>query len=105
MIIDLKTNEGYVYAWCVYQIVNEEGKTDNNGIFVYIEDVWTHENHRGETLVELIAMILTDPYVDQCKYVYWEKRKQNWKLKTYKIERFLKGISYGEKQNARATKA
>lgn len=95
MIIDIRNNEGYVYAWCVYQIVGEDGKTENGGKFVYIEDIWIHKNHRNGTLNELIIMIATDPNIFNCEWVYWEKRKENFKVKTFKIDRFLKGVRHG----------
>lgn len=98
MIIDLKNNDGYVYAWCVYQIVDENGKTKNDGKFIYIEDIWIHPEHRNESLNDLIVRIATDPQIFNCEWFYYEKRKQGFKVKTYRVDRFLKGVrSNGEK--------
>lgn len=101
MIIDLKNDDGYVYAYCVYQIVDENGKTKAGGKYVYVEELWIHKKYRRETLNEVIAMILTDPNILNCTDVYYEKRKRNYKIKQYKIARFLKGVSHGRKKNPR----
>jgi len=97
VIIDLKNDDGYIYAYCVYQIVDENGKTKNGGKYVYIEELWIHEKFRKNTLNDIIAMIATDPNIFNSTDVYWENRKKNYQVKQYKIARFLKGLSYGEK--------
>ncbi len=103
MIIDLKNNEGFIYAYCVYQIVDENGKTKVGGKYVYIEELWIHERYRREVLNELIAMIITDPNISNCEDVYWENRKKNYEVKQYKISRFLKTEKVYGKESTRTS--
>ena len=91
MITVLKNNEGYIYAYAEWRIVDNLGNKNINGDHVYIRNVWIHESRRGISLSALIQQI--DMQVpEHIKKVYWRNSKHDRISKTFNRERFKKGV-------------
>lgn len=95
MIVSLKDENGKIYAYYEWQVVNEYGKWDKRGEYVYIEDAWIHPDYRRkDVLFELIPMITNHFFALNCNFVYWDRKGK--KSKTYLISDWLKGDKNGE---------
>lgn len=96
MIFDLTNNEGYVYAYIVFQVVDKDSKLSKEGEYLFINGFWVHENHRGQTkeiLAHFIRKLFNHEETKNLAWVYWERDKNGkiirfpaWKF----VKRFLK---------------
>lgn len=96
MIFDLKNNQGYVYAYIVFQVVDGENKLSKTGEYLFINGFWVHESHREYTkaiLTHFIQRLFNHEETKNLAWVYWERDKNGkiirfpaWKF----VKRFLK---------------
>jgi len=83
MISVLKNDDGYVTGYIEWEIVNKDGQFENNGKYIYIQNVWIHPQERKtEALRDLAVLINKHPYSQKATHVYWElyKDKDNKKI-------------------------
>ena len=93
MITTLHTNEGYIYAYIVWHIVDDDTRLDDDGKYIYIDDLWIHDNHRGNgVLTEFINNIFYDKRTQQTEFVYWHNNKHKRLSGIVPISRFLKKL-------------
>ena len=98
MISALKNEEGFIYAYCEWWIVNEEGINSNQGNYLYIKDLWIHPKRRLDgTLKNLVWQIDQDE--KNCQFVYWNNLKHNRITPTYDREQFRRMIWAAETQH------
>ena len=102
MISCLKDNNGFIFAYLEWQIVNVMGQFEDNGEYCYIQDYWIHPAWREEhkyILAELSQQINDHKFSKNLKWIYWNREKYNDRLsKLYPKEKFLKGESYGKQE-------
>ena len=97
MIFDLKTREGYVYAYVVWYVVDEAGDFNKDGFNIFIEEMWIHSNYRRKNVMkDLARMIFFDNQSQKTEFVKYKKRKTG-EIKAYLISKFFKlmGVSHG----------
>ena len=69
----IKNEAGFVVAYCEWEIVNADGQFENNGKYIYIQNIWIHDKHRKTSLLrDLAEQIYNHRYTRNSKYVYWE---------------------------------
>lgn len=91
MITRLFNDDGYIYAECEWTLTDKNGTIKNEGEYLYVQDLWIHENHRKKgTLAKLIPLIdKAVPY--DFKYVFWKNLKHGERqTRTYFRENLLK---------------
>ena len=90
MIAILKEND-LVYTYCEYNVVNKFGQFDNQGLFLYIAELWISPKHRGlKSLKSIILEINSDPKTGCTRYVYYNRDKYKKLSKSILKEKFLK---------------
>ena len=90
MIAILKEND-LVYAYCEYNVVNKSGQFDNQGLFLYIAELWISPEYRGfKSLKLMISEIENDPKTKCTRYVYYNRDKYEKLSKPILKEKFLK---------------
>lgn len=78
MITELKNNDGFVYAYCEWEILDDKGQFKDWGEYLYIQRMWIHKLHRGKkTLQHLISLIDKHKFLSCVKWVYWNRDKYN----------------------------
>ena len=45
MVLVHKNKDGYIYAILEWDVVDINGKTQNNGKYAYIRDLWIHKDY------------------------------------------------------------
>ena len=83
MITVLKNDNGYVYAYCEWEILNKEGQFENDGDIVYVQNIWVQKKERYKDAVkELIELMYKHPYTQNSNYVYFviTRDKDNKKI-------------------------
>ena len=91
MVHTLHTKEDFIYAYVVFKTVDEHGKAKNEGLYIYVEDMWIHDSfRRSEVFKELVKYIDNHPQTANAVGVYWRREKYNRFSKIYKREAFLK---------------
>lgn len=72
MILTLKNEEDYIYAFIEWHVVNIDGKYDNNGEYIFIREVWIHKDHRNKGVLHQLILGLENSEVNKTvKYGYW----------------------------------
>ena len=78
MVVVVKNKEGYIEAYAEWQILDKNGQFKNNGEYIYVQDLWIHERHRGRKMLNiLIKLIDAHKFAEGAKYVYWKNLKHN----------------------------
>lgn len=86
----LHTKEGFIYAYTIFRTVDIDGKPKNEGLYIYIEDMWIHDSyHFGKTLKELIKYIDEHSECKNAKFVYWRMDKYD-RIKMFLRDRLSK---------------
>lgn len=93
MITALKNEDGFIFAYLEWQVVDKNGAFKNFGEYVYVQDCWIHRHRREKGLLAQMARITArHPHVAKSKYVYWNRKKYGDRLsKAFLIGHFLKG--------------
>jgi hypothetical protein len=91
-LLAIKKNEdGLIYAYAEYRVVDKDAKDDKNGEYAYIRDCWIHPKYRKETLKELIK--ISHKKFPKLKWIYYKRSKYGGRIKLCPIERM-----YAEKK-------
>ena len=78
MICTLKNCVGCIYGYITWLLVNDKGIRDKFGEYIYIDELWIHENYRGtQAINELIQLIHEQPDAIPGIWVYWKRDKYN----------------------------
>jgi len=96
MIFNLKNEDGYVYAYIEWQVVNEKGLVDDVGKYVHIVNMWVHPDHRNNgCITNFTELIFQHNLTRQCEFVYYNRSKYNGrKSPVFPIYKFLKKTRY-----------
>lgn len=77
MITTLKNDEGLIYAYMEWLVVDENGQQNSKGHYLYVIDSWIHEKYRdGRVFQRLQLEVLEDEATQGTTEVYWENRKR-----------------------------
>jgi hypothetical protein len=77
---------GKVQAYIVYYQINKDKKLDENGEYIYVEDVWVHESVRKTNILKL-AINCVIPLFSKVKYLYWVRHKYGDRMSLYEVNR------------------
>lgn len=78
MISKLHNKDGFIYAYIEWQVVNKDGQYEDNGEYIYVQDLWIQENNRNKGIMKrLIGMVNRHKFSQNAKYVYWVREKYN----------------------------
>jgi len=93
MIYTLHTKDDLIYAYASFITVDIDGKPKNEGLYIYVENVWVHNSYRdGKTLMKLVKGIDKHPECKNAKFVYWRRDKYDRISRPYLRERFNKEL-------------
>lgn len=86
MIHSVKNADGYIVSYLECYQVDKSNRLDYNGEYLYIVDIWTHENIRKLNCVDYYIQKVI-PMFPECKWVYWVRGKYNGRMSFYGILR------------------
>lgn len=90
MVTTLKTDNGYVYAYCEWRILNKYGYEFSPRNYIFIKELWIHPKYRNlRTIRRMIAWIDRNELTKNVPYVYWHSEKYE-KQKVYDKNKLLK---------------
>lgn len=90
MITTFKNEEGFVYAYIEWSVVDHQTRLDDKGEFLYIRDLWIHPRYRGNgVLGSFMKVIFYDPKTQRTQFVYWNNNKHHRLSGLVPISRFL----------------
>ena len=73
MIDTIKNSDGYIVSYIEWEIVDSNGKFKTGGEYVYIQNIWIHENFKNVGLIgKMSEKIYEHPYSHKAKWVYWQ---------------------------------
>lgn len=82
MVYTEKTKQGFIYAYAEWWIVNKDGQIDRNGEYVFINDLWIHEDYRYKGVMRRFIHKGAKEY-PQLKYLYYRRGKYSDRLTLY----------------------
>jgi hypothetical protein len=83
MVTNIKDLDGKVIAYCEWRLVGPSGYEVPSGEYIWINDIWVHEDFRNTQKVNrIIDEIMT--MQPQAKYCYFHRLKKNNKIRIYK---------------------
>ncbi len=89
MIAVYKNKDGFVNAYVDYQIVDDRGFPDKEGLYCWINNVWVHKTVRqGDTLKRFIEE--EHSKFLSVKWIYWKRSKYNDRMSIYDITKLYK---------------
>ena len=91
MIIEKKNEQGYIYAYASWEVINDKGEIDSEGTTAYIQDLWIHREHRGNGILgDLIVEMFESKWNKECRFVcYHRSRRDDRFMKPEPIYKFL----------------
>ncbi len=76
MIIYHKNLDGYIKAYFEWDVVNEKGKQDYQGEYMYVRDIWVHPEVDGEVAIaKFIGELEHHKKNVTVKHIYWKRHK------------------------------
>jgi GNAT superfamily N-acetyltransferase len=74
MVTTIQNDCGYVVALIEWRQVAASGFDKYGGEYIFVNDVWIHEDYRGQSLLhELISKVLL--IAPEAKFCYYQRRK------------------------------
>jgi len=101
MIIEYKNNEGYIYAYISWNIIDKNNWLHDEGETVSISGAWVHPEYRNARILkDLISDLFYHPSTKNCYYVLTMRDKYpDRPNKLVTINKYLKYVKLREKTN------
>jgi len=78
MLLVHKRDDGYIYSYFEFDIVDETGALKTKGEYMYVRDLWVHKDYDGKKEIsQYITEADKDETMSNVKQVYWLRTK--WK--------------------------
>ncbi len=87
MIENFKDENGLILGYIEWQLVDQNGKHDNHGAFVWINDLYIAPQFRGNGNLRRLSLMIKEK-VPWAKEFYFKREKYNKRQRQYKIEDF-----------------
>lgn len=82
MITSLKDSEGKIIAYAEWRLVGQSGYEVPNGTYVWVNDMWCHEEYRFKNKVgRIVDEIMRS--VPQAEYCYFQRKDVSDKVHIY----------------------
>ena len=100
MISCLRNDNGFIYAYIEWYILDQFGQFQSMGNFMYINDVWVHPDYRNNKCIErIIPQLHNHNFSSNVRVVYWARDKYNGKISKYlRLKLSKKGEYYGKQR-------
>ena len=83
--------QGKVEAYCVWRIVNADGKMDDLGTFVFVDELWIHKTAFNKGYIHDFIKTISDKS-PTAMYGYWLRRKHGNRSRIFSREQLNKEI-------------
>jgi len=90
MVKVLRTRKGYVKAFLEYVVLDQDGNINDNGKYLYINDMWIHKKHRRQKLMKILISELFQKFYGKIETIYWVRHKYDERMTKFHISRFQK---------------
>ncbi len=77
MIEKEKNEQGFIYAYLEWLLVNDEGQISKNGEFCWVNDLWIHKDYRRNGVLRSLINKLCEHAPPTARYGYWTREKYN----------------------------
>ena len=76
MIVTLENNDGYIYAYAEFEVVDGNTVICDEGKYVYVQNIWIHEDYRGNGVLK---DLMVDIFIKSknAEFVYWNRSRYN----------------------------
>jgi len=96
MLITRKNEQGFIYAYFEWSIVDHKGTPSDLGNFMYVKDIWVHPNYNGHSVIDdFIKELDEDKRNKNILWIYWTRIKRNEKVsKSFRRATALRRIKW-----------
>ena len=90
MLETIKDDQDKIVAYIEWNLVNNKGKTDDQGTYVFVRDLWCWKPLRGK--LKFIRHFISEisRKVPTVRYAYWEREKYSGRMRIFNKERLVK---------------
>jgi hypothetical protein len=103
MILEYKNNQGYIYAYISWNIIDAQNRLTSDGQIAAISGLWIHPEHRHKGILkQMMNDMFVHPTTQQCLYTlhYREGRGKSNKLTpAYRYLKYIGGKDGQRKAN------
>lgn len=85
-----KNKQGFVIAHIEWLPVNRNGKFDNNGKYVWVDNLEIHPDYQRNGIIRKFMNRIAEK-APQAEYAYWDRDKYNWRIKLFRRNQLIKG--------------
>ena len=78
MVLNLKDENGKIFSYMEWMVVNKDGLPQDGGEYLLIRDLWIHPEYtHGKVIHLFVKMLNHDKLNENVKYIYWQNLKNN----------------------------
>ena len=77
MITSLKTQDGYIYSFIEWELVDKDGGFEGEQEYLLVKYIWAHDNHKNNGCIPtLTKMLVHHEDTKNVQFVGWEREKR-----------------------------
>jgi hypothetical protein len=99
MLEIIRDDFGNIICACEYRLLNQQGRYDKNGKYIWIHEVEISKSYRNNGIIKKLIKNISDKVPD-FEYCYFARYKRNKKVRCYSRKNWLNRIK--EKKYAMA---
>lgn len=93
MITTRSNEQGFIYAYIEWEVVDEETKMVKDGKYFYIEDMWIHPEYRNKGIIQdIIKELFFDKRTQSVEYYFYRREKYGRLSGIIPASKFIKRI-------------
>lgn len=90
MIETRKDLEGRICAFIEWQLVDQNGKHNNHGAYVWINDLFVAPQYQRNGNIRTLSLMIKKK-VPWATHYYFTREKYKRRMKVHRIDKYLKG--------------
>ena len=90
MTESLKNDDGLIYAFAEYSVVDKQGDFDNEGNYVWIAEWFIAPQYRNKGVIKKLGWKIWDRVHWATHFYFQRKSKYGERIRTYRIDSLLK---------------
>lgn len=95
MLIELKNNDGYIYAYMSFNVVDEYNHITSQGTEALINGYWIHENYRWNTKNIFRYFVNKVFWHEECRNIeYFHWIRDDGRKRCFAVSKFLRYVVY-----------
>lgn len=96
MITCIKNNQGYIFSYLEWDLIDDNGEMSPNAGMrwnFFVKHIWVHPDFNFMECLRIMAHIIVhNPCFKDVRFVVWERRSRDNRVRRYILHKILKRI-------------